>query len=581
MALQTQPGCNERTCYAEHVRVLIRRALPWAVVLLAWAPISFAQDVSLLAILGDELERNFSALKQKADPPPYFIACGITDLEYNVVAATLGALQSDSHRHSRLLDVTVRVGGPELDNYHPIRGERVRFTSGRAIALEDNPDAVRQSVWLETDRVYRLAAQRLIKIETENLVKVAEEDAPPDFSLEEPSIHTEKPPELSFSAGEWAARLRRLSKEFASYPEVLSSGVTVTAQREIKYLVNTEDTRLMHGRTSARLQIFATAKAPDGMDLTSSESFEANQASGLPSDEVVLEAIRRLATDLTILVDAPVVEPFVGPAILSGRAAGVFFHEIFGHRVEGHRQKDVTEGQTFTKSVGTRVLPEFLSVTFDPTQRIAGDTDLMGWYSYDDEGVKARRVPVVEDGIMKTFLMSRSPIRGFASSNGHGRRQAGAEVVSRQSNLIVESTKQVSDARLREMLIEEAKRQGKEYGYYFQHVTGGYTQTGRRGIQAFKVIPLVVYRVWTDGRPDEPVRGADIVGTPLASFSKITATGDEPGIFNGYCGAESGNVPVSAISPPLLISELEIQKKETSQDRPPLLPRPFHTGERK
>lgn len=256
----------------------------------------------------------------------------------------------------------------------------------------------------------------------------------------------------------------------------------------------------------------------------------------------------------------------------------MLFHEIFGHRIEGHRQKDESEGQTFTKSVGTKILPEFLSVTFDPTRRKFGPVDLNGWYQFDDEGVKAQPVRVVEKGVLKTFLMSRSPVRGFDHSNGHGRRQPGFEVVSRQSNLIVESTQQVSEARLREMLLEEIRRQKKPYGLYFRQVTGGFTSTARQGLQAFKVIPVIVYRVYADGRPDELVRGADIVGTPLTSLAKILATSDRPEVFNGYCGAESGSVPVSAISPALLVSEIEIEKKEKSQDRPPLLPMPVSNG---
>jgi predicted Zn-dependent protease len=279
------------------------------------------------------------------------------------------------------------------------------------------------------------------------------------------------------------------------------------------------------------------------------------------------------------LLHAPAVEPFHGPAILSGRAAGVFFHEIFGHRVEGHRQKDETEGQTFTKSVGSPVLPDFLSVSFDPTRKSIDSIDLNGTYSYDDEGVKARPLTVVDNGVLKTFLMSRSPIQDIEHSNGHGRRQAGAEVVSRQSNLIVESKKKVSDQQLREMLLAEVKRQNKPYGLYFEQVTGGYTTTQRRGLQAFTVIPLIVYRVYADGRPDEMVRGADIVGTPLASFAKILATSDKLEVFNGYCGAESGSVPVSASSPALLVSEVEIQKKDHAQDRPPLLGRPTEGGQ--
>ncbi|MGH9628487.1 MAG: metallopeptidase TldD-related protein, partial [Bryobacteraceae bacterium] len=336
----------------------------------------------------------------------------------------------------------------------------------------------------------------------------------------------------------------------------------------------TEGSRLQHGRGFARITIVAEGKAADGMDVVASDSFEASAPSGLPKDEEVASAVRRVAGKLRELLDAPLVEPFVGPAILSGKASGVFFHEIFGHRVEGHRQKDESDGQTFTKSIGSKVLPEFLSVVFDPTRREAAGTDLNGTYLYDDEGIKAQRVGVVEDGVLQTFLMSRSPIEGFDHSNGHGRRQPGAEVVSRQSNLLVESDKSVSGDELRKMLIEEVKSQGKPFGLYFEQVTGGFTSTGRRGFQSFKVIPLVVYKVYPDGRPDELVRGVDIVGTPLSSFAKIMATSDKVEVFNGYCGAESGTVPVSAVSPAILVSEIEVQKKAKAIDRPPLLPPP-------
>jgi predicted Zn-dependent protease len=189
--------------------------------------------------------------------------------------------------------------------------------------------------------------------------------------------------------------------------------------------------------------------------------------------------------------------------------------------------------------------------------------------------VKGQPVKAVENGTLRSFLMSRSPIQGFGQSNGHGRRQPGLEVVSRQSNLIVESARAVPEARLHQMLLEEVKRQNKPYGLYFEDIVGGFTTTGRAGLQAFKVIPVIVYRVYADGRPDELVRGADIVGTPLASFSKILATSDMGEVFNGYCGAESGSVPVSAVSPAILVSEIEIEKKAKSNDRPPLLPEPL------
>jgi len=530
--------------------------------------------------MSDELGRNFSVLKAKADPAPYFLSYEVAEEEVHGVSATLGAVTSNTEGKSRRLDVCVRVGSPKLDNYHRVRGERMQFTSGAAITFEDQPDSIRNSIWRETDRAYRSAAQRLIKIRTNAEVKVAEQDTSDDFSHEEPSVHLDAVPHPRFAAEQWAARVRKLSERFNEFPGILTSSVTVLFQDETKYFVNTEGSRLRYGRGFARVVVSAQAKAMDGADLASGETFEATDPGGLPRDEAIAAAIDRVARDLKGLLIAPAAEPFAGPAIFSGRAAGVFFHEIFGHRVEGHRQKDETEGQTFTAAVGTRVLPEFLSVVFDPTRKKIGDVELNGSFSYDDEGIAARPVTVVENGVLKTFLMSRSPIKGFDHSNGHGRRQPGFEVVSRQSNLLVESSRAVPEAQLRQMLIDEIKRQNKPYGLYFRDVTGGFTTTGRQGLQAFKVIPIVVYRVYPDGRPDELIRGADIVGTPLASFAKILATSDRPQVFNGYCGAESGNVPVSAVSPELLVSEIEIEKKDKSQDRPPLLPFPTDTGAR-
>jgi predicted Zn-dependent protease len=538
------------------------------------AAIASAQPSVLLDAMSQELNRNFSALKEKADPPPYFMSYEVTEQEVRSVSGTLGALTASEGGKERFLDVSVRVGSPKLDNYHRVRGDRGQFTSGAALTYEDNVNSIKRRLWLETDRAYRAAAERLIRIKTNTQVKVAEEDNSDDFSSEEPSVFQQAPPKLKFDEAAWSDRIRHLSARFEHYPSVLTSHVAVLCQTETRYLTDTVGTRVEHGRGFARVIITASARAADGTDLSTFETFEAVDGAGLPEDKALLAAIDRVANDVSALLRAPEAEPFVGPAIFSGRAAGVFFHEIFGHRVEGHRQKDESEGQTFTKSVGTKVLPDFLSVVFDPTLRKAGGVDLNGWYDYDDEGVKARPVTVVDKGVLKTFLMSRSPIRGFDHSNGHGRRQPGLEVVSRQSNLIVESTNAVTEARLRQMLIDEIKKQNKPYGLYFRDITGGFTTTQRTGLQAFKVIPVIVYKVYADGRPDELVRGADIVGTPLASFAKILATSDKPEVFNGYCGAESGSVPVSAVSPAILVSEIEIEKKAKSQDRPPLLPEP-------
>lgn len=529
----------------------------------------------VLDTMAQELQRNFDGLKSKADPPPYFLSYEITDQDSHSVSATLGVLNSEGDNHARYLDTTVRVGDPALDNFRRVRGERIQFTSGRSVPIDNSLDGLRQDLWLDTDRVYRASAERLIKIKTNQQVKTADRDASGDFSKEESYAHWENPATVAYDATRWTASVREASADFLKYPDLLSSDVQASFQSDTRYFVNTEGTRVQHGRDFARIIITASAKAKDGMAVSDFESFEAADPKDLPSNDVIRAAVKKVGENVEALTVAKTAEPFVGPAILSGRASGVFFHEIFGHRIEGHRQKDESEGQTFTKSVGEKILPDFLSVTFDPTvKRIAG-VDLNGWYEYDDEGVRGAPVKAVENGILRSFLMSRSPIEGFDHSNGHGRRQPGLEVVSRQSNLIVSSTKSVSDAQLRQMLIDEVKRQNKPYGLYFADITSGVTTTGRAGVQAFQVVPVIVYRVYADGRPDELIRGADIVGTPLASFAKIIATGDKQEVFNGYCGAESGSVPVSAVSPAILISEIEIEKKDAAQDLLPLLPSPL------
>ena len=544
-----------------------------------WAlPLAAASAPSLLDTLSDELQRNFTILKEKADPPPYYMDYTVTDEESQSLSATLGAVDVRTKQRRRYLDITLRVGTPQLDNYHSVNGQRGQYSQGETIPLDDVPDAIRRRLWLDTDRTYKLASRRLIEIKSNQEVKVKDADGSADFSSEPPAVYQEPPPAMGDITDEWAQRARKWSAEVADYPDVLYSDVDLSAQRISKYMVSTEGTHLLHGRDFVSLSIVARGKATDGMDLVAMQDYQAADLSHLPPPADVEAAAKRVGQNLTDLMRAPAVEPFVGPAILSGRAAAVFFHEIFGHRIEGHRQKDESEGQTFTKAVGTAVLPSFLSVVFDPTRRTLAGMDLNGYYTYDDEGVKARPVTVVENGILKTFLMSRSPIDGVDHSNGHGRRQPGLEALSRQSNLIVESKKQVSEQALREMLIAEVKRQNKPYGLYFDEITGGYTTTQRRGLQAFTVIPLMVYRVFADGRPDELVRGVDIVGTPLSSFAKILATSDKPEVFNGYCGAESGQVPVSASSPAILVSEIEIQKKQHSQERPPFLGRPIDPG---
>ena len=264
----------------------------------------------------------------------------------------------------------------------------------------------------------------------------------------------------------------------------------------------------------------------------------------------------------------------MGPVILEGPAAAVFMHEVLGHRLEGHRQKDEKDGQTFRAMVGEKIMPDFLNIMFDPGITRYKGFPLAGYYKYDDQGVPGRKVTAIEQGVLKNFLMSRTPIENFPTSNGHARAQVGVLPVSRQSNLIVETTTPLPTSDLRKHLIKECVKQKKPYGLLFKRVQGGFTMTGRTTPNAFNVMPLEVYKVYANGDPDELVRGVDIIGTPITALTKIINAGDDIAIFNGFCGGESGMVSVGAASPSLLIGEIEIQKKEISQASLPVLQPP-------
>ena len=538
---------------------------------LASAPVSAPADPVLKAMQG-ELSRATTELG-KTEQPPYYLSYTVYDQEYVVLVGAYGSLLTDAAGQRRQADVHMRVGSPELDNTHG-QSRPSGVTSG-TLPFGNDQDAIARVLWELTDREYKRAVPSLMNVRTNTAVRAEEEDKSPDFSKEKPQTRIgETIAPSSFDRAAWEGEIKRLSSVFRKYPEVYFASVMMQVQNTNSRMVSSEGSAIVSPNTSTRLVMEAQTRADDGMDLLRVETFQAPSASGLPSEAELTAKIEKMATDLNALRKAPVAEPYDGPALLSGRAAAVFFHEVLGHRLEGHRQRDEEEGQTFTKKVGQEVLPKFLSVIDDPTTHELGGVKLAGSYDFDNEGSPAKPVEVIENGVLKNFLMSRMPIKNFGESNGHGRNQPGLMPTGRQGNLIVTSTQTVPEAQLRQKLIDEAKKQGKPYGLYFDDIQGGFTLTTRSLPQAFQVLPVIVYKVYADGRPDELVRGVDIVGTPLAALTRILTTGDQQHVFNGVCGAESGQVPVSAVAPAMLFSEMEVQKRAHEHERPPLLPPP-------
>ncbi len=507
----------------------------------------------------------------------------VYDVQTLDLGASYGALGYDDDSRSRNLYVELRVGDKTLDNTHQFRSQAPAgsplafgrgYSGGGSFPLEDDRDAIRTRLWDATDGAFKQAQIDYMRVKTNRDVRVAEEDASSDFSAATAVVHSEPASRIEVDRKLWADRLRKASAIFKEFAEINDSSVTFNVEQVRRFLVNSEGSRIEDNRDSLRITAEASAIAKDGMVVRLYDGIEVPRQADLPSQEKIEEMVRKLARAVVDLRNAPPAQPFVGPAILNSKAAGVFFHEVLGHRVEGHRQKDETEGRTFAQKVGEQIMPAFMSVCDDPTCTSFGAKPLVGWYRFDNEGVPAQRVQLVERGVLKGFLMGRSPIRNFESSNGHGRGAPGASPVARQGNLIIDSAKRVPYGKLKAMLIQEAKAQRKPYGLIIDEIAGGFTITQTFQPQSYSLLPLRVTRVYVDGRPDELTRGVNIVGTPLSSLEKIVCAARDDDTFNGRCGAESGWVPVSATAPSLLVKNIELEKEYKQQDQPPILPPP-------
>ena len=440
----------------------------------AWASAATPGKTDVvLASMEKELQRAKGELG-KLTPAAYFISYTVHDQQTSFAVGMNGSLVTSTTGRKRMADVIMRVGTPALDNAH---GEnRPSAISSETLPLDDDSDAIAHALWRLTFGEYRKASAAFLNVQTKSQVKAKEDDLSADFSNETARIHADYKEEAPApEQKQMEAFVRRFSTAFRKYPYIYSSGVMVTGEKSLQRFVSSEGGRVVMPETVIRVVIQAETRAEDGMELMRVETLQADSMDKFPSAAAIDAKVEQMAKDLKALREAPVAEPYDGPALLSGRASGVFFHEVLGHRLEGQRQRGDDEGQTFTKKLNQPVLPEFLSVTDDPTLRTLNGTRLAGWYEYDDEGVPATKVEVIKNGILRNFLMSRMPIAGFDHSNGHGRSQAGYMPVGRQGNLIVTSTKTVKDSELRQKLLDEVKSQGKPYGLYFEDIQGGFT----------------------------------------------------------------------------------------------------------
>ncbi|WP_242344520.1 TldD/PmbA family protein [Anaeromyxobacter terrae] len=539
------------------------------------------ERLATLGAMQAELSRSMERLRIEGYDAPYFIAYQVSDVTRHQIGARFGALFEDDARRDRNLFVDLRVGSYELDSSAPeegpflVVGEGPSWYAPKEAPLEGDTTALRNALWLATDEKLKEALSSYFKKRSRQVYRQDEPDRPSSFTREAPSRHVDAPLPFPLDRDRWKSLAREATARFRAHPAIFDASLKISAEKQVRWFASSEGSALVTERTLYGVHLQAVTRAPDGQLLEDGRDFYARTEGALPSATEVLEAVDAVAAELEALRKAPAIDPYTGPAILEPEAAGVLFHEAVGHRLEGERVDDDKEGQTFKGQVGQQILPAFLSIVDDPTLPSVAGTALNGSYAFDDQGVAAQRTVLVKDGRLATYLLSRKPVRPFERSNGHGRSQGGRSPTARMANLVVESRRAVSRDELKHLLMKEARRQGKPYGLVIRDVTGGDTNTMSYGYQAFKGTPRLVYRVDARTGKEELVRGVELVGTPLTSVNKVMATSRDVKVFNGYCGAESGYVPVSTVAPAALVGEIELQRVARANERSPILPAPW------
>ncbi len=527
-----------------------------------------------LQLLTAELTRSIKTLK-KQNPPIYYLAYTYNQDEQAGIDVQEQGVAYRGVRQNRTLQVQARAGSPRMDNTRTLKKDRTYYTlrAGEMPAIEGDGKAFTTAVWRQTQLAAEEAQQDFNRVRADAQTAANRADDSPDFVFPPKETFCREEAPLSFDLDAIEQLLLKASTLTKNKPFVLDSDFAFSYVSGSQYFADSVGTQLKMPTRRARLMYSVEGKTADGAKLVRSQTYDVLGPEELPSEEKLLADVAQSIDELQALTRAPEADPVTVPAILKNRAMAVFVHEALGHRVEGHRQKEDSFGKTFTNKVGQQVVAPILTIVDDATLSSFNNIPLRGFYYYDDEGVKARPVTLVKDGILQGFLMSASPIKGFPTSNGHGRGETGKRPVARMGNTRVIASQTVPYADLEEQLLTEIKKQGKPYGYIIEDLSGGFTLTETNYPQTFKLTPTLVYRIYPDGKK-EIVRGADMVGTPLVSFNEIIAAADDYAVFNGSCGAESGWVPVSGIAPSVLLRKLEIEKTGKADSKPPLLPPP-------
>lgn len=575
------------------------RAVAFLALLLA--PLLHADDDVVLKAMRDELQRSMT-LQFNSLEKPYYIEYVVEDGYRLHVSALLGGIVDLEQNQYRIPRVHVRVGSPQFDNSNLATRGGFGGRSGATFPLNDDYAAVRHGFWLATDQAYKSALDAIARKHAA-LRNVSIVEELPDYSdaKQVKLVMDFKPAKLD--AQPWVARVKALSAAFLKFPQLLDAEVNYSATDGTRRMVTSEGGELRLPEQESQIRIEATAQCKDGMTVRDDIIFNSLGVDGLPSQADMLNSVEDLGRTVTAMASAPRADDYAGPVLFEGKAASQILAELLGHNLALSR-KPVTDpgaGGTMGGSmaselegrIGTRILPDTFSIVDDPTLKDWKGHRLYGTVEVDEEGIEARPLTLVDKGVLKNFLLTRHPVRGFPATNGRSRLQGPyGNTVAGITNMIVSSHEAVPHAELKAKMVEMLKQRDKPFGIIVRKLdfpsfaSGGeirrlIASAARSGGSRPVSLPLRVYRVYQDGR-EEMVRGLRFRALNVRSLKDIVAAGDDANVFNydengqpfALIGAGAETAETSVVAPSLLIDDLELVRMEDEQPRLPIVPSP-------
>jgi TldD protein len=597
---------TERGAMQFLTRLAVRTTPLALLVCFAWnAP---AQDADpLLRAMKDELERSRQLHLANLDPP-YFIEYRVEDTVSHSITASLGALIASDEDAYRVPTVKVRIGNYSFDNTNHMYSDAYsggRYDTGN-MSLENDYIGFRQVLWLATDRAYKTAAEAIARKQSA-LKNISLPEQLPDFSKAPPAVSILPNLKKPVSPTVWRSRIVKLSGVFSNYPRVLSSGVEMHISQSTNYVLNSEGSVLRTPEDLAFIRVRATGLAPDGSEVRDADVIQAFDVDGLPSDDELRRKIVEVAERVSALSAAPLGDAYDGPVLFEARAAAQLFGQLLGDNLKVTRKPISDPGRNaphmateLESRVGSRILPEWMDVVDDSTQTEFRGHALLGHYLYDMDGVAPKPLPLVEKGVLKTFLLTRTPVlKGFENSNGHARMPGGYGSRSPGfGNLFIRASEVTPAADMKKKLIDLCRERNKPYGILVREMdfpsSGSVAELRRMAASASQsggnrtpvTLPLLVYRIYPDGK-EELVRNVRFRSLSTRSFKDILAASDENYVFDfidsnapfALMGAGSFIASASVIAPAVLFDELEIEPVQEEIPKPPIVPPPPLGGE--